>query len=192
MATAFTHAFVAVAFGKAAYPRGAGWKFWTMAILCSAGPDLDVGLHHYGVEFGSAWGHRGMTHSVFFALVLAVVLVSWFFRREARWFGKRWWGLVTFFTLLTASHGFLDAFTVGGGGIAFFAPFDDTRYFMNWQMIEVAPLGLKYMFTEYGAAVMLSELLWIWLPTAVITTPIIVWRVCGGGRWQRSEGTIDS
>jgi inner membrane protein len=90
--------------------------------------------------------------------------------------------LTLFFFLVTASHGFLDAFTDGGLGIAFLAPFDDTRYFFPWRPIEVAPLGLTRMFTLDGWSVIRSELLWVWLPVAVLATMIIVIRNTVGSR----------
>ena len=66
--------------------------------------------------------------------------------------------------LVTASHGLLDAMTNGGLGIAFFAPFDDGRYFLPWRPIEVSPIGAGAFFSEWGLRVIKSELLWVWLP----------------------------
>ena len=146
-------------------------------MACSALPDLDVGLHAYGVEYGDPWGHRGMTHSLLFAAILSLVVVSFIFRKHAKRFSRRWWALLTFFFLITASHGFLDAFTDGGLGIAFFAPFDNTRYFMPWHPLEVSPIGIRGVFSSYFVDVLRSELLWVCLPTIVITAPVIVWRL---------------
>lgn len=83
----------------------------------------------HGVEYGDLWGHRGMTHSILFALILGAIVSTWLFRlwwsedAQARindipmpWSSKRWWSLFVFFSLITASHGFLDAFTNGGLG----------------------------------------------------------------------------
>ncbi len=39
------------------------------------------------------------------------------------------------------SHGVLDAMTTGGEGVAFFAPFDNSRYFLPWREIKVSPIG---------------------------------------------------
>ena len=117
-----------------------------------------------------------MTHSLLFAAAVSLIVVLWVFRNYAKRFSRRWWSLVTFFFLITASHGFLDAFTDGGYGIAFFAPFDNTRYFMPWSPLNVSPLGVHGVFTPYFASVMLSELLWVWLPTLAMTAPIILWR----------------
>jgi inner membrane protein len=173
VATAFTHAFVAVAAGRICYRRMPP-RFWLLAIACSAGPDLDVGLHHYGVEYLDLWGHRGMTHSLLFALVVAAIVVAWPLRKIYAPFSARWWGLLTFFFALTASHGFIDAFTDGGHGIAFFSPFDTTRYFMPWTPLVVPHFGLARLFTSYGAQVMLSEILWVWMPVGAIAGAVIV------------------
>ena len=70
--------------------------------------------------------------------------------------------------MATASHGFLDAMTDGGLGIAFFSPFDNDRYFLPWRPIHVAPIGISRFFTTRGLAVMRSEFLWIWVPAAAL------------------------
>ena len=51
--------------------------------------------------------------------------------------------------------------TDGGLGIAFFSPFDPTRYFLPWRPILVSPIGAGF-FSQRGAAVLWSELLWVW------------------------------
>ena len=177
MCTAFTHAFGALAAGRAWFPQRMPWKFWALAPICSAGPDLDVGLHSYGVEYEDMWGHRGMTHSIAFAIIIALVIVTWLFRRNSdggcAMFSRRWWSLLAFFTLITASHGVLDAFTDGGLGIAFFSPIDDTRYFMPWTPIPVSNFGLSSMFDRYGVQVMMMEMLYVWLPVAAMCGAVI-------------------
>jgi inner membrane protein len=52
----------------------------------------------------------------------------------------------------------LDAMTNGGLGVAFFAPFDTTRYFFPWRPITVSPIGVGSFFTHRGALVVLSEI----------------------------------
>ena len=88
-----------------------------------------------------------LTIAVLFAAALAVIVVTGLLRSEAKPFDKTWWTYVAFFFVVTASHGFLDAFTNGGLGIAFFSPFDSTRYFFPWTPIEVSPLGLSSLLT---------------------------------------------
>jgi len=82
----------------------------------------------------------------------------------------------TYFFLATASHGLLDAMTDGGLGVAFFAPFDNHRYFLPWTPIRVSPLGIGRFFTSRGFAVLQSELLWIWVPSAVLLASALLLR----------------
>lgn len=176
MPTALTHAFVALASGKACFRGPMPLRFWLLAIGCSAAPDLDIGLHAYGIEYADLWGHRGMTHSIFFAVVLSVVLVSWAFRRDAPFLTRSWWALVAFFFAITASHGLLDAFTDGGLGIAFFAPFSETRYFMPWRPLLVSHFGVGSLFTGYGMRVLLVEFVWVALPVGAVAACILACR----------------
>ena len=67
-----------------------------------------------------------------------------------------------------ASHGALDAATDGGKGVAFFAPFDTTRYFFAFHPIAVSPLSPARFFGPRGLAVLRSETLWIGLPSAAL------------------------
>ena len=55
-----------------------------------------------------------------------------------------------------ASHGVLDALTDGGSGVAFLAPFDDTRYFFPWRPIRVSPFWGGF-FTPRGLETVTSE-----------------------------------
>jgi len=68
---------------------------------------------------------------------------------------------------VTISHGVLDACTNGGLGIAFFAPFSDTRFFLPARPIEVSPIGAAF-FSMRGWSVLESEMLWVWLPTLAV------------------------
>jgi inner membrane protein len=69
---------------------------------------------------------------------------------------------------VAASHGVLDAFTNGGLGIAFLWPWSAHRYFFPIQMIEVSPLGLRPFLSAWGLNVLLSELLWVWIPCTLL------------------------
>ena len=176
MATVFTHAAAALALGTAFRRPGPPLRFWLAGAACAMAPDLDV----IGLSFGSPWGHvlghRGLSHSVVFAAILALVVTAVAFRGRD-WDGRRpsvW----LFLFLATASHGVLDAMTDGGSGVAFWAPFDDTRYFLPWRPIPVSPIGRRF-FTERGAAVLQAELLLVWLPGAVFAA------LCG---WARRRG----
>ena len=54
--------------------------------------------------------------------------------------------------------------TSGGLGVAFFSPWDNTRYFLPWRPIVVSPIGIENFFSEWGWNVIQSELIWIGLP----------------------------
>jgi len=113
------------------------------------------------------FGHRGFTHSLFFAALWALFVAIFLYPGVSR-FSRPWWGLLGFFFLVTASHGILDAFTNGGRGIAFFAPFSGRRYFFPWTPIQVSPIGVGSFVSERGLRVMESEFLWVWLPFSLV------------------------
>src|ERR1044071_4593542 len=160
MPTILTHAVAALAVGKAsAGAKKMPARFWLLSALCAILPDADVVGFSLGWR-GSMLGHRGLSHSLFFALTLAL-LVAWLAFRKRPPFKRGW--LVLYFFAVTASHGLLDALTDGGSGVAFFAPFDDARYFFPWRPIEVSPMGLRF-FSPRGLEVIQSEFLWIWIP----------------------------
>lgn len=100
-----------------------------------------------------------------FAAILALAVVVLFFKETPR-ISKQWWALFGYFFFVTASHGVLDALTNGGPGIAFFAPFDNSRYFFPWRPFEVSPLGIEPFLGPRGWAVIVSELKWLWIPSA--------------------------
>jgi inner membrane protein len=81
-----------------------------------------------------------------------------------------------YFFLATASHGFLDAVTNGGLGVAFFSPFDNTRYFLPWHPIAVSPISLTRFFSGRGTAVLQSEFIWIWIPVGLLAVLKLVLR----------------
>jgi inner membrane protein len=166
MPSVFTHAFAALALGKVSTGEKRRARFWLLTAFCAVLPDADAISFYFRLERGSMFGHRGFTHSLVFAWLLAL-LVVWLAFRETRAFSKGWWKLVVYFFIVTASHGLLDALTDGGSGVAFFAPFDATRYFFPWRPIEVSPIGLRF-FSDRGLEVIASEFMWVWIPATLL------------------------
>jgi inner membrane protein len=166
MPSIFSHAVTAAALGIAYPALPSSARFWVLSIACSILPDIDVVGHALGVPDRSVWGHRGITHSFAFAAVLALAVVSLAFL-QAEPPSSRWWSLVVYFFVLTASHPILDAMTNGGPGVAFFAPFHNSRYFLPWRPIEVSPIGVRAFFTNRGLIVLQSEFIWVWIPSAM-------------------------
>ena len=169
----FSHAVAALGIGACFYRPGTPKRVWIIGAFCSVIPDIDVLGFRFGIRYADFWGHRGFTHSLFFAALLANAALLIGFRRGAPGLGRL--AIWTFFFLATASHGFLDAMTDGGLGVAFFSPFDNHRYFLPWRPIHVSPIGVGRFFTHRGLEVLHSELLWIWLPAALLA--LSVWLV---------------
>src|SRR5262244_202723 len=180
MASAFSHAIAASAISVAFYRPGVPKRVWIAGITCSVLPDLDVIGFRFGIRYGDFWGHRGFAHSLFFAALLAVVIVVLVFRHGVT--GMHALTLWLYLFLATASHGLLDAMTDGGLGIALFSPFDNHRYFFPWTPIRVSPIGVGRFFSARGLAVLPSEFLWVWVPTILLAVSIIALRLHIFGR----------
>ena len=131
MASAFSHVLVALAVGQLQPWRVWPIRFWGMSFLCSVLPDCDVVGFAMGIPYEHVLGHRGLTHSLAFAVLIGFFVVRISFPEIHAW-TREWGWLVLHFSLVTASHGVLDAMTDGGLGIAFFSPFDNGRYFLPW------------------------------------------------------------
>ncbi len=175
MASLFAHGFVAVAAGHAIVGGPRPWRFWVASVLCSCIPDADVLGFAFGIRYGDALGHRGFSHSLLFAAMLSPAVVYSSFKdclEDRRLKGL----LLVHFFVVTASHGLLDAMTDGGLGVAFFAPFDNTRYFLPWRPIVVSPIGAAAFFSRWGLEVVVNELLWIWLPVGLVSLAVVLVR----------------
>ncbi|TXD54202.1 MULTISPECIES: metal-dependent hydrolase [unclassified Polaribacter] len=165
MASIFGHAFVAVALGKSFSKPQQTSELFLLAVLCAVIPDADVIGFYFDISYGSFWGHRGFSHSFVFALFFGVLIAFIFYKQH--FLSKKGILLMFFFFLCTASHSILDAMTTGGKGVAFFSPFNDTRYFFSWRPIKVSPICIARFFSERGLKVIFSELIWIGIPGTI-------------------------
>jgi inner membrane protein len=166
VASLLSHAVAALGIGACFYKADIPKSVWVVGAACSVIPDFDVIGFRFGIRYGDFWGHRGFTHSLVFAVALAGAVVLLGFRGGLPNISRlKMW---TYFFLATASHGLLDAMTDGGLGVAFFAPFNNHRYFLPWTPIRVSPIGIGRFFTSRGSAVLQSELLWIWIPAGLL------------------------
>ena len=167
MASVFSHALVAYTIKKVANVSLHPVKLSLLAIFCAVIPDADVIMFQFGYSYAHPLGHRGFTHSILFAFLLAFVIRCVFYRK-VKFFSKLGITLCIIFFLATISHGLLDALTNGGKGVGFFIPFDDTRYFFPWRPILVSPLGAARFFSEWGLRVLQSEALYIGIPCGIV------------------------
>lgn len=165
MPSIFTHAAVPIAL-RSILPRNSiASPVALIATICSVAPDLDVAGFAFGIQYGDMFGHRGLTHSIAFAVIIAALLAT-----LIPW-SRNYKRLPIFLFLFasTASHGILDSMTNGGLGVAFLAPFNSARYFFRWRLLEVSPLWIDF-FSATGAKAIFSELKWIWCPYAIVIT----------------------
>ena len=146
-------------------------RFWLLSAVCAVLPDADVAGLFFGVRYGDPLGHRGLSHSLAFAAAAGVAVSLIFFRDAPAMTGRSQTTLALYFGAVTASHGFLDALTDGGLGVAFFAPFDAGRYFLPWTPIKVSPIGADF-FGGRGLRVLASELAWVWLPSLALVAAV--------------------
>lgn len=168
MCTVFAHAAVGVVAVRLAYGRPVPARLWWLGAACAALPDLDAGLHAYGIPYESEWGHRGLMHSILFAAIVGWLLAWLFLRRAPGLERVALWKHAVVLTLITASHGVLDLFTDGGLGIALLAPFSHERFFAPWNPFPVPMMGVSNLFTAYMGEVLLAEALYIGLPCALL------------------------
>jgi inner membrane protein len=129
-------------------------------MLLTMAPDLDVIAFPLGIPYGHLLGHRGLSHSLPFALVFGALAAFAMARRYRMNFRLLWF----YFSLCLASHGLLDAMTSGGLGAAFFSPFSNERYFFEFRPLRVSAIGVDSFLRSDWRAVLVSELWWVWLP----------------------------
>ncbi len=163
MPTIFSHAVAAAAL-VAAFPARVVPRRWAiLGAACAMSPDLDVIGFPFGVPYESLLGHRGLTHSIAFAVALSGLACLAMASRIIPPARRGWVWCYLF--LATMSHAVLDAFTDGGLGVAFFSPFDPTRYLSPVTPIFASPIGAHF-FSARGLSVLWCEVCWVWLPSA--------------------------
>lgn len=146
------------------------WRLCAVGVAAAILPDLDVLTFHFGVPRGAEFGHRGFSHSILFAVVIALIGASFFKFMDSKFLRSFWFLLVS-----TISHALLDTLTTGGLGVALFWPWSPERVFAPIRVIEVAPLSLSRFVSQRGPTVLLSEIVWVWLPlmSAVAVTAFL-------------------
>ena len=168
MPSVFGHAVTSLALARVFSFEKQTVNFWMLAVYCSVIPDGDVIAFYFGTPYGHLLGHRGLSHSIFFAAIVGFAVAYFFFRHIPR-YSRRWWRYAFFYLFVIVCHDLGDALSNGGLGVAFFAPFSLRRYFFAWRPLEVSPIGgLTYFFSWQGWVVIRSELIWIWIPSLAL------------------------
>ena len=174
MPSSISHAVAGVALASIASPT-APRRYWLAAAFCAVIPDVDVVAGLFARRDVGVLGefHRGLTHSLLFALCLAVgmsVLLSRS-QRSALPLSRA----MPYFFLATASHGALDALTAYGTGVAFFAPLSAARVKFLWQPIDPASASIGYKGLVRVLAGLSNEFVWVWLPSLLLLGVVRLW-----------------
>ncbi|HGK7305759.1 TPA: metal-dependent hydrolase [Stenotrophomonas maltophilia] len=184
MPSIITHAAVPLALWCAADRGRIPPRLLAAGVIAAMLPDADVLAFALHIPYADAFGHRGASHSLLFAGVLAALAAVLAF------FGnRRPWSAVSsqprlasttstvqaavFVFICAASHPLLDAMTSGGLGVALAWPWSEHRFFAPWRPIRVSPFAPQF-FSARGLATLLSELRWVWLPLA---TAVVAWKL---------------
>ena len=181
MPTILSHPAVPVALALAAGRARVGTPLLLCGIVASVLPDADVLAFRLGIPYADAFGHRGASHSLWFALLLGLFACA----LAPRLCASRPMAFA-YITTACASHGLLDMLTNGGHGVAFFWPWSDQRHFLPARVIEVSTLNLRRFFGGAGLAVLQSELRWVWLPALAVGLAGLAVRRAGIGAACRS------
>jgi inner membrane protein len=166
VASAFAHAACGAALWPLFRSERAPKKAWLTGTALAVLPDIDVVGLRFGIPYGDLLGHRGLTHSLLFALVCGSVVALTYAR--ARDDAAPPATFVAYCVVAVASHGLLDALTTGGLGVALWAPLDGTRYFLPWRPIAVSPIGIRPFFASRGVTVLVNEAGWVGVPSLII------------------------
>ncbi|MES2933919.1 MAG: metal-dependent hydrolase [Pseudomonadota bacterium] len=180
MPTVLSHAAVPLALGLGLGGKVIPGRLLLAGVAASILPDLDVVAFKFHIAYADVFGHRGASHSLLFAVCVALLAVAC-----VRYLKASRWSAFVFVAVSAASHGILDSLTNGGLGPALWWPFSSGRVFAPWQVIEVSPLTLQRIFSARGWAVLQSELFWIWLPALHVCAGLILLRHCA---FNRSAG----
>lgn len=182
MPTVIGHTVAGIAFSTVVSTRRNWLRIGLLSVFCAVAPDLDTIGFRLGISYQHWLGHRGFFHGILFAAITA--LVATLFMCGAEKSAKRRLLHFLIFFLSGSTHGFLDAVTNGGLGVAFFSPFSEKRYFLPWQPIEVSPLSLNRFLTPIGMKVITSELHWVILPALCFIAVMRIGRI----RLSRNTG----
>jgi len=168
----FLHFAPAVALAVAAGPRALPARAMLVGALCAIVPDADFLLVHAGIgAYGSPWGHRGFTHSLGFALILAFLAMAWprvVLGRAGRVDAagaaatprqRLFVGLYVF--ACTASHPLLDNLLDVGICPAWLWPLDTARMCIPWRPVSLQGFGM-------------FSLEWFWTEVRYVGLPLLV------------------
>lgn len=171
MPTILTHPAVPLMLGVALGPALVPRRLLLAGLVASVLPDADVLGFKLGITYAQDLGHRGVSHSLLFALLLGLLAVA-----MAPWLRSPRRVAFAFVAAAAASHGLLDMCTNGGLGVAFLWPWSAERLFFPAHPIQVSPFSLSKVFGPDAMRLFSSELAWVWLPCLLVGVALYMMR----------------
>jgi membrane-bound metal-dependent hydrolase YbcI (DUF457 family) len=148
--SSIAHASVAILASPIVPPEWRSASVIGLTAIAAAAPDIDAIGRPFGHgDLALFGGHRAVTHSIFTAVLLGVVALLVVPSHASHADRLR---IAVFVAAVVAAHGVLDAFTIYGEGVAFFAPLSMHRWKSAWQ-----PFGGLW-----------SEVLTLWIPALLM------------------------
>ncbi|MEN5209738.1 metal-dependent hydrolase [Stenotrophomonas terrae] len=164
MPSIFTHAAIPLALWCASERGRISTRLLGAGVVAAMLPDADVLAFALHIPYADDFGHRGASHSLLFAMLLAALALPF-----ARALQASRIQAAAFVFICAVSHPLLDALTSGGLGVALWWPWSDQRLFAPWRPIRVSPFANSF-FSARGLQTVLSELRWVWLPLLIGVT----------------------
>jgi len=126
------------------------WKPLLWGFLLANSPDLDFA---FAFLFGWKNFHRGISHSLVFALLVGA-LIFIFLRRKN-------WRIPLAYALAFLSHTLLDFVAASEGAVRLLTPFDNGKYALGW-----------FGFSELSRGLIISDILRFSIIEALIFVPV--------------------
>jgi inner membrane protein len=131
------------------------------AAFLAVAPDLDIIGRAFAVPHYALLGHRGISHSLLVAALLALLALPLLPRARPL-------SSAFFLFAAAASHGLADMFTHGSKGIMLWWPLSYARYGWELQPIEASGILARSITDGSLPGILLAELLWLVLPALLL------------------------
>lgn len=163
MPSPLTHLIVSVPINALIMKQENKKKIIFFSFFAAIAADFDyVG---YLFNFGnlSFFGHRGFTHSIFFAIVIATLICIVFFR-NVDFKSKAFLFLLFNFFLAALSHPLLDYLINQNNGVALFFPFSTERFSFPFAPINEEICSAFEYYRKYFWLVLKVEIIYLIFP----------------------------
>ena len=154
MPTILTHAALPLIAAWGMGPARISPRLAMAGALLAVAPDLDVIGRAFDIPHDALLGHRGISHSVVAAALLALLGMAVLAR-------DRTFPSFAFLFAAAASHGLTDMLTAGGKGIMLWWPFQDIRYAWAERPVEVSGILGRSIADGRLPSILWSELVWL-------------------------------